>query len=176
VTDEELTRIARGYRTFVDEAVGSSPLYGRLAADVTGDGDILRFLAELPVGKRQPNLLFAAVQYLHGAPEDGRELRRLVVEDGERLRVTMTARATQTNEPARCAALLSVLARLDGPLALIEVGAPRPGSACIPTATATSTTDGRSASVARCTCAARRRGTCRCRRGCPTWRPASAST
>jgi hypothetical protein len=123
VTDEELTRIARGYRTFVDEAVGSSPLYGRLAADVTGDGDILRFLAELPVGKRQPNLLFAAVQYLHGAPEDGRELHRLVVEDGERLRMTMTARATQTNEPARCAALLPVLARLDGPLALIEVGA-----------------------------------------------------
>jgi hypothetical protein len=35
----------------------------------------------------------------------------------------MTARATQTNEPARCAALLPVLARLDGPLALIEVGA-----------------------------------------------------
>jgi hypothetical protein len=123
VTDEELTRIARGYRTFVEEAAGSSPLYGRLAAEVADDRDVLRFLAELPVGKRQPNLLFAAVQYLHGAPEDGRELHRLVVEDGERLRMTMTARATQTNEPARCAALLPVLARLDGPLALIEVGA-----------------------------------------------------
>ena len=35
----------------------------------------------------------------------------------------MIARATQTNEPARCAALLPVLARLDGPLALVEVGA-----------------------------------------------------
>jgi hypothetical protein len=123
VTDEELLRIARGYRSFVEEAAGSSPLYARLAADVVEDGDILRFLAALPVGKRQPNLFFAAVQYLHGAPEDGRELRRRVVEDGERLRLTMTTRATQTNEPARCAALLPVLARLDGPLGLIEVGA-----------------------------------------------------
>jgi hypothetical protein len=123
VTDEELTRIASGYRSFVEEASGSSTRYAQLAADVADDRDILQFLASLPVGKRQPNLLFAAVQYLHGAPEDGRELRRRVVEEGERLRATMTARATQTNEPARCAALLPVLARLGGPLALVEVGA-----------------------------------------------------
>jgi hypothetical protein len=123
VTDEELDRIARGYRAFVEEATDSSPLYARLAADVAEDRGILRFLAALPVGKRQPNLLFAALQYLDGAPEDGHELNRRVVEDGERLRVIMTARATQTNEPARCAALLPVLARLDGPLALVEVGA-----------------------------------------------------
>jgi hypothetical protein len=35
----------------------------------------------------------------------------------------MLARATQTNEPGRCATLLPVLARLPQPLALIEVGA-----------------------------------------------------
>lgn len=121
--DDELTRIARGYRAFVEESAGTSPLYARLAADVADDGDILEFLAALPVGKRQPNLFFAAVQYLHGAPGGGRELRRWVVEDGERLHLTMTSRATQTNEPARCSALLPILARLDGPLALIEVGA-----------------------------------------------------
>ena len=34
----------------------------------------------------------------------------------------MLSRATQTNEPARCTALLPVLALIDGPLALIEVG------------------------------------------------------
>jgi hypothetical protein len=123
VTDDGLTRIAHGYRSFVEEAAVSSPLYAQLAADVADDGDVLRFLASLPVGKRQPNLLFAAVQFLHRAPEDGRELRRLVVEDGERLWATMTARATQTNEPARCAAMLPVLAGLSGPLALVEVGA-----------------------------------------------------
>ena len=35
----------------------------------------------------------------------------------------MLARSTQTNEPARCAVLLPVLAQLPQPLALIEVGA-----------------------------------------------------
>jgi hypothetical protein len=35
----------------------------------------------------------------------------------------MLSHRTQTNEPARCAVLLPVLARLPGPLALIEVGA-----------------------------------------------------
>jgi hypothetical protein len=33
------------------------------------------------------------------------------------------SRRTQTNEPGRCATLLPALAALDGPLALIEVGA-----------------------------------------------------
>jgi hypothetical protein len=35
----------------------------------------------------------------------------------------MSLRTTQTNEPARCAVLLPVLASLDQPLALLEVGA-----------------------------------------------------
>jgi hypothetical protein len=35
----------------------------------------------------------------------------------------MLTRTTQTNEPGRCAALLPSLARIEGPLALIEVGA-----------------------------------------------------
>ena len=122
--DEELERIAAGYRTFVEEAAPSSPLYAQLAAHVAVDPDVLRFLAELPAGKRQPNLLLAALQYLHGtAPRDGDELRLRVVEDADRLRAAMSARATQTNEPARCSALLPVLGLLDGPLALIEVGA-----------------------------------------------------
>jgi hypothetical protein len=123
VGDEELERIAAGYRAFADEAATESPQYERLAAAVADDREILRFLSGMPVGKRQPNLLFAAVQYLYGAPADGRELRRWVVDDGNRLRATLRARATQTNEPARCTALLPLLAGLDGPLALIEVGA-----------------------------------------------------
>jgi hypothetical protein len=121
---DDRERIATGYRRFADvEAAQASPLYAVLATAVAGDDDVLDFLAALPTGKRQPNLLFAAVQYLHGTPTGYADLRRAVLEDGERLRATMLARSTQTNEAARCSALLPVLALLDGPLALIEVGA-----------------------------------------------------
>jgi hypothetical protein len=117
-------RIAGGYRRFAEvEAAEASPRYAELALAVAGDEDVLGFLAALPVGKRQPNLLFAAVQFLHGTPANPEELRRAVLRDGDRLRATMLARATQTNEAARCTALLPLLAQLDGPLALIEVGA-----------------------------------------------------
>jgi hypothetical protein len=123
VTDDDLDRIARGYRSFGRfDAAEESPLYARLAAAVADDAELLRFLADLPAGKRQPMLLFAALQYLHGSPPAPERLRAWVLDDAERVRATMLVRATQTNEPARCAALLPVLARLPGPLALIEPG------------------------------------------------------
>ena len=124
MADDDLSRIARGYRRFAEEdAVVASPLYAVLAAGVAEDADLLRFLARLPAGRRQPMLLFATLQYLFGGASDPAELHRLVLGEAERVRATMTERATQTNEPARCAALLPLLAGLPGPLALVEAGA-----------------------------------------------------
>ena len=120
--DEELDRIAAGYRNFTTDAAAESPVYSALAAAVAVDRDVLRFLTSLPPGKRQPTLLFAALRFLGDVPEDGRALHDRVVDDGDRLRDTMLARATQTNEPARCAALLPALAGIEGPLGLVEVG------------------------------------------------------
>jgi len=108
---------------FGREARGRSPAYESLAASVAGDDQVLGFLAALPSAKRQPNLLFAAARYLLGAPPDIAALRTLVRRGGAELAQLMLARRTQTNEPARCATLLPALARLPGPLALIEVGA-----------------------------------------------------
>jgi hypothetical protein len=45
----------------------------------------------------------------------------VAADDGDRVRATMLTRWTQTNEPARCAALLTALA-VDGPVGLVEVG------------------------------------------------------
>ena len=120
--DAALERIAEGYRAFVPEAAGESPAYSALAAAVADDPAVLRFLAGLPSGKRQPTLFLASVRFLGGVPADGAELRGRVTGDGERLRATMLSRATQTNESARCAALLPALATIEGPLALVEVG------------------------------------------------------
>jgi hypothetical protein len=120
----ELDRIAHGYRQFAEvDAAPTSPLYAAFASAVADDPDLLRFVTGLPAGKRHPTLLLAAVQYLHGTLPDAAEFRRRLLGDLDRVRTTVLQRATQTNEPARCAALLPLLDRLPGPLALVEVGA-----------------------------------------------------
>lgn len=122
--DAALTDTARRYRRFAEqEAQGRSPLYETLALGVADDPEILGFLLTLPEAKRQPNLLLAAARHLFGTPSGWEEFRRGVLDRPEELRALMLARATQTNEPARCATLLPVLAQLPQPLALIEVGA-----------------------------------------------------
>jgi hypothetical protein len=116
--------IAENYREFARlEARGRSPAYETLAESVASDPVILRFLTSLPPEKRQPNLLFAAARYLLGEPADTAQLRSLVSHSGAELSAQMRSRRTQTNEPARCTALVPALAQLRPPLALLEVGA-----------------------------------------------------
>jgi hypothetical protein len=123
MTEDERDRTVRQYRRFAEvEAVGTSPLYAELAAAVAADDALLDFLLELPPPKRQPNLLFATVTYLHGATGGPAELRAHLRDDGERIRATMLSRYTQTNEPGRCAALVTALSAVEGPVGLIEVG------------------------------------------------------
>lgn len=117
-------RLAARYVRFADEeARGRSPLYEELCRGVAGDEAVLAFLETLPPAKQQPNLLLAAVRHVAGTPADWPDFRRVVMTHGDAVRAVMLARATQTNEPARCAVLLPVLASLPQPLALLEVGA-----------------------------------------------------
>lgn len=123
-SDGAAVAVAARYRRFAaQEAHGRSPLYEMLALGVADDADILGFLLTLPEAKRQPNLLLAAARHLFGTPSGWEEFRHGVLDRPEDLRALMLALVTQTNEPARCATLLPVLARLPQPLALIEVGA-----------------------------------------------------
>jgi hypothetical protein len=105
------------------EAPGRSPLYAAWASGVAGDAELIALIHELPEVKRQPALVFAVARFL-GAPErDFPEFRRWLVDNWPRVRPEASRRLTQTNEPGRLAALLPALARLPGPLALLEVGA-----------------------------------------------------
>jgi hypothetical protein len=113
---------AQRYREFAREAHVESPAYERLALAVAEDGRLLGRLDQLPRPKRQPNLLFAAARYLGGPVERPAAFRDWVMRNWADLAATMLARSTQTNEPARCATLLPVLAVLPQPLALLEVG------------------------------------------------------
>ncbi len=116
--------IAERYRTFAwVEAHGVSARYEALADLVADTPEALAFLSELPVEKQQPNLFFAALRQTTGLPRTGRQLRDQLALRGNAVRQVMLTRTTQTNEPGRCAVLVPVMARLGGPLALLEVGA-----------------------------------------------------
>jgi hypothetical protein len=115
---------AENYRRFAAyEARGRSPLYEQLANGVADDPELLAFLAGLPLEKRQPNLLLAAVRYLAGVQPGYDAFRAVVLDRRAEVSATMLARRTQTNEPARCATLLPAWASLRQPLALLEAGA-----------------------------------------------------
>jgi hypothetical protein len=122
--DDGTAGVAEAYRVFARlEAHGRSAAYESLALAVAQDADIVGFVAALPADKRQPNLLFAAARYLLGAPASIGSLRDLVRDGSADLGAVLRARRTQTNEPARCAMFLPLLAQLPEPLALIDVGA-----------------------------------------------------
>ena len=105
------------------EARGESPSYERLSMAVCGDEELLGLLGRLPPAKRQPNLLFAVVGFLGGPSDDPAAFRRYAVDHWPAIEEQLRCRATQTNEPGRCAVLLPVLAALPQPLALLDVGA-----------------------------------------------------
>ena len=121
---QEFAETAARYVRFAEaEARGRSALYEKFARCIANDRELLGLLLELPKEKRQPNLLLAAVRHLFGTPGDWSRFRDLLANGWEAVRAMMLEHSTQTNEPARCAVLLPLLARLPQPLALLEVGA-----------------------------------------------------
>jgi hypothetical protein len=119
-----MDRLAAEYRRFsAEEAAGRSALYTELTRRVAEDRDLLAILCELEPAKRQPNLLLAAVRYLYGDfAHDWPQFRRRFFDRRDEALEVIQSHRTQTNEPARCAVLLPVLASLPQPLALLEVG------------------------------------------------------
>lgn len=106
-----------------EEAPGRSALYGEWAAGVAEDGELRDLLRRIPETHRQPPLVFA-VSRLLGAPLEGyAPWRNFVLSHAEPLVAECTVRSLQTNEPLRLAALLPALSEIEGPIALLEVGA-----------------------------------------------------
>jgi hypothetical protein len=119
-----IERVMARFRRFAEEeARGHSPLYEAIALGVAGDPKVLDTLARLPEAKQQPNLLFAALRFVCGAPSDWPDFRARLMRRLDEVMRVVAERDTQTNEPGRCAVLLPLLARLHQPLALLEVGA-----------------------------------------------------
>lgn len=112
------------YRRFAEiEARGLSARYEEWARGVADDPEVVALIDGLPDAKRQVNLVFGAARF-HGVPDtDWAGARGWIRAHWAQLEPTILARATQTNEAARCATLLPALAQVGGPLALLEVGA-----------------------------------------------------
>ncbi len=121
--DDERHAIAQRYRGYGARIRRRSPLYAELATGLSEDEGSLELLATLPPGKRQPVLVFAAARSLYGDPAGWPDLRTVLREHGDEVTSLVRRRATQLNEPNRCATLLPLLGALPGPLALLEVGA-----------------------------------------------------
>jgi hypothetical protein len=111
------------YLDFAGETEPSCPLYAEICRGVAGDEVVLELLAGLAEPKQQPNLLLAAVRQVSGTAGEYADFRQRLLTHREAVLATMAVRATQTNEPARCAALYAVLSCLPQPVALLEVGA-----------------------------------------------------
>lgn len=121
---DDITAVAARYLRFArDEAPGRSGLYADWGAQVAEHPALTSVVARIPPAHRQPPLVFA-VSRLLGAPEAaGLAWREWMLAHADVLVAECGRRRVQTNEPLRCAALLPALALIDGPIALLEVGA-----------------------------------------------------
>ena len=115
---------AERYRAFAAiEAHGNSSVYEDWAASIGEDVPVLARIDGLPEGKRQPNLVLAAARFLGAPIGPYRDFRDWLLAHWAEVERVALARATQTNEAGRCAVLLPALAAIEGPIALLEVGA-----------------------------------------------------
>lgn len=116
--------IAKNYRRFAElEAHGVSDIYEDWALGVAEDPSVQALVGGLPPAKRQPNLVFASARS-QGAPlGDYENFRTWLLSNWQNVDSVIRTRSTQTNEAGRCAVLLPELAAIEGPVALLEVGA-----------------------------------------------------
>lgn len=120
--NESLT--AERYRVFSQiDAQDLSTFYSDLAIAIADDTELVEMIDTLPAAKRHAGFLFAAARF-HGVDmNDFQTFRRDLLERWFEIAETARTRTLQTNDPARMLAILPILSQIDGPIALIEVGA-----------------------------------------------------
>lgn len=111
------------YRHFGSSEAQTSPVYRDWSLGIADDPGVLSLIDELPPRKRQVHLVFAAARYAGVPIGDYAVFRDWFTAHWPQVRAVALSHATQTNEAGRCALLLPLLARIEGPVALLEVGA-----------------------------------------------------
>jgi hypothetical protein len=114
---------AAWYARAATELANTSEVQVAWAQAIASDPGIVALIDELPREHRQPSLLFSVMHLLDAPREPWADVRRWLAEEWPRVATIARERRTQTNEVGRCAPLLAALSRIEGPLAVIEVGA-----------------------------------------------------
>ena len=90
--DDPVDDLAGVYRRFAEnEERGRSPLYEELARVVAEDRAVQGVLAELPLAKQQPNLLFASVRCRCGVAAGRDQFRGWILDRREDIITTILA-------------------------------------------------------------------------------------
>lgn len=140
--------LSEQFNQFVEWCADRSPLYAHLSTVVARNQELLKLAGTVPEGRSVPLVFLAGVHSLvlqqpdhqlgayyptcvsdPRAPDEelGEAFRQFCRANEARLTDILCHRRTQTNEIGRCAALYPALARVgervDGPLAVVDVGA-----------------------------------------------------
>lgn len=113
---------AQWFRDFGRQVASVSPQYDAWAGAVADDPATVALLETFPEQHRQPPLVFAVASLL-GARDHDAGITDFLRGNASALAAEIAARPMQTNEPGRCAALTAALDAIDGPVALLEIGA-----------------------------------------------------
>ncbi len=111
------------YRRAAVELAATSELQVAWATGIADDESVTALIDRLPRESRQPSLVFSVARWLGAPAAAWPEFREFLVEEWPRVEAAARERRTQTNEVGRCAPLLAALDCIDGPIALLELGA-----------------------------------------------------
>jgi hypothetical protein len=100
-----------------------SPLWAAAARGIAADPEVLALVGRAEEARRQPVLVLAVARWLGAPLGPWPELRRWLLDHPDAFLAELGRRLTQTNDVRRTTPVSLALARVDGPVALLEVGA-----------------------------------------------------
>lgn len=110
------------YRAYADRIAAVSPTYAAWARSVAASPELLDLLDAVAPQQRQPELVFAVARRLGADPADPDALRALGREARRGFLALVATATVQANDPRRLAPVLPLLARVPGPIGLVDVG------------------------------------------------------
>src|SRR4051794_29959035 len=115
--------IADRYRIYAEYVRPRSACVADLALMMADDAEVMRVLDTLNVHKRRPSMVIAVLRLMFHQIHDWPALRARFLADPQPVLAQARRRSINVTEPARLAALLPLLALIEAPIALIDVGA-----------------------------------------------------